>query len=124
MLSVVRRQGQSFGVSNWARPSHLGVGYSEDGRMYTLNTIERHSVCYGISRDAFNLGENGGGMSIIENVQPNMMSNSPGAVCYALYAYDMHKGATNSGPTVMIINEERNGKRTEEPSADIQGTSR
>lgn len=34
---------------NGARPSHRGGGYSEDGRMFTLNTIERHVVCYGIS---------------------------------------------------------------------------
>lgn len=31
---------------NGARPSHLGKGFSEDGTMYTLNTIEQHSVCY------------------------------------------------------------------------------
>ena len=29
-----------------SRPSHLGKGFSEDGKMYTLNTIEQHSVCY------------------------------------------------------------------------------
>ena len=33
---------------NGARPSHKGSGISEDGRMFTLNTIERHAVCYGI----------------------------------------------------------------------------
>ena len=26
-----------------------GGGYSEDGRMFTLNTVEKHAVCYGIS---------------------------------------------------------------------------
>ena len=31
---------------NGARPSHLGKGFSEDGTMYTLNTIEQHSVCF------------------------------------------------------------------------------
>ena len=34
---------------NGSRPSHQGGGYSEDGRMFTLNTIEKHAVCYGIS---------------------------------------------------------------------------
>jgi hypothetical protein len=33
---------------NGARPSHMGKGYSEDGKMYTLNTIEQHSVCYSV----------------------------------------------------------------------------
>lgn len=31
---------------NGARPSHMGRGYHDDGTMYTLNTIEQHSVCY------------------------------------------------------------------------------
>lgn len=31
---------------NGARPSHLGRGFNDDGTMYTLNTIEQHSVCY------------------------------------------------------------------------------
>ena len=31
---------------NGARPSHMGNGYSDSGTMYTLNTIEQHSVCY------------------------------------------------------------------------------
>ena len=31
---------------NGARPSHMGKGFSDDGKMYTLNTIEQHSVCY------------------------------------------------------------------------------
>lgn len=33
---------------NGARPSHMGKGFSEDGTMYTLNTIEQHSVCYSV----------------------------------------------------------------------------
>ena len=31
---------------NGSRKSHLGKSFSEEGVMYTLNTIERHSVCY------------------------------------------------------------------------------
>lgn len=41
---------------NGARPSHMGKGFSEDGRMYTLNTIEQHSVCYTV--DCRNLRTN------------------------------------------------------------------
>lgn len=33
---------------NGARPSHQGNGYSEEGKMFTLNTIENHAVCYRI----------------------------------------------------------------------------
>lgn len=34
---------------NGQRPSHQGDGYRVTDRMYTLNTIDRHAVCYGIS---------------------------------------------------------------------------
>lgn len=33
---------------NGSRPSHLGTGFSESGVMYTLNTLEKHSVCYAV----------------------------------------------------------------------------
>lgn len=33
---------------NGARPSHLGKGFNADETMYTLNTIEQHSVCYSV----------------------------------------------------------------------------
>ena len=68
---------------NGARPSHMGKGWSEDGTMYTLNTIEQHSVCYGISRSCLKggIGSNGG-MPVEENIQPSMTANGCGAVCY------------------------------------------
>lgn len=34
----------------------MGKGFSEDGQMYTLNTIEQHSVCYTV--DCRNLRTN------------------------------------------------------------------
>lgn len=40
---------------NGSRPSHRGGGYSEEGKMFTINTIERHAVCYAI----FKLKDNG-----------------------------------------------------------------
>lgn len=40
MVEVIAIEG------NGARPSHRGGGYSEDGKMFTLNTIERHVVCF------------------------------------------------------------------------------
>lgn len=41
-MSIIALEG------NGARPSHMGKGFSDDGTMYTLNTIEQHSVCYAI----------------------------------------------------------------------------
>ena len=34
---------------NGSRDSHRGDGYKESDTMFTLNTVEQHSVCYGIS---------------------------------------------------------------------------
>lgn len=31
---------------NGSRPSHMGAGFSNCGQMYTLNTIEQHSICF------------------------------------------------------------------------------
>ena len=65
---------------NGARPSHLGKGFSEDGTMYTLNTIEQHSVCYGIDQQG---GKSNCGYA--ENVMPTLCSDShgtPHAVCF------------------------------------------
>lgn len=68
---------------NGARPSHLGKGFSDDGTMYTLNTIEQHSVCYGISRSALKGGEGAnGGMPIEENLMPGIVAQGTGGICY------------------------------------------
>ena len=63
----------------------MGNGFNEDGIMYTLNTIEQHSVCYGISRSCLK-GGNGsnGGMPIGEDTMPSMVAQGTGAVCYAI----------------------------------------
>lgn len=39
---------------NGQRESHLGNGYAESDQMYTLNTVEKHAVCYGIGSYASN----------------------------------------------------------------------
>lgn len=33
---------------NGSRPSHRGGGYRKDGRSFTLNTVDRHCVCYAV----------------------------------------------------------------------------
>ena len=39
---------------NGQRESHQGNGYVESDQMYTLNTVEKHAVCYGIGSYASN----------------------------------------------------------------------
>lgn len=58
---------------NGARPSHMGNGYSESDTMYTLNTIEQHSVCYSV--DCRNLNTN-------EEVSGTLQAKSNGGFSY------------------------------------------
>ena len=58
---------------NGSRPSHLGNGYSESETMYTLNTIEQHSVCYSV--DCRNLCTN-------EEVSGTLQAKNVGGFSY------------------------------------------
>ena len=51
---------------NGMRPSHLGKGYSEEQASFTLNTVEKHAVAYGVG--AYN--------------SKGMMSDNPAAGFY------------------------------------------
>ena len=69
---------------NGCRPSHKGDGYAVSETMYTLNTIERHGVAYGLGRDTFNCGQNASfSLSLDEEIQPTMTSKGPGAVAHS-----------------------------------------
>ena len=50
---VVEESPVYFLEGNSARPSHLGNGYSDSDKMYTLNTVDRHSVAYGVTPASF-----------------------------------------------------------------------
>ena len=66
---------------NGSRPSHHGDGYKDSETMYTLNTVEQHSVAYGIDRAAFNQGKNAlYNFAVEEEQQPTMVAKGPGAV--------------------------------------------
>lgn len=65
---------------NGARPSHMGKGFSNDGTMYTLNTIEQHSVCYSISGKQQSL-------ATTKDIASTLGANDykePQSVCYAV----------------------------------------
>ena len=51
---IDRDQNVVFIEGNGQRESHLGNGYAESDQMYTLNTVEKHAVCYGIGSYASN----------------------------------------------------------------------
>lgn len=87
---------------NGSRPSHQGDGYSTDGVMYTLNSVEQHKVCYaiGIDRAAFNQGKNAQYKpQFNDNLQPSLTAKGPGAV---LYAVDVRNSVIDSNTTQTI----------------------
>lgn len=68
---------------NGSRPSHRGDGYDVNCPMYTLNTIERHAVAYGIDQQG---GK--GGANYTCGVAPTLCSDShgtPHAVAFQTY---------------------------------------
>lgn len=63
---------------NGARPSHLGKGFSEDGEMFTLNTIEQHSVCYEVITKQ---------IQIATDISPTLEATDykePHSICYSI----------------------------------------
>ena len=68
---------------NGIRPSHRGGGYSEEGAMFTLNTIEKHAVCYEAPI------ADRGGCWVMSERQMSMMCTHE--ICNSLVSTD-HKG--------------------------------
>ena len=82
--------GQAHGVcyaieGNGARPSHQGSGWSDDEKMFTLNTIEKHAVCYAIEGNVVDRISAKNGKGWCEDVSPTLNTQDKHAVCYAVY---------------------------------------
>jgi DNA (cytosine-5)-methyltransferase 1 len=61
-----------------------GKGWKED-TSYTLNTIDRPAVAYGLDRASFNQGQNAKfDFTVTEESQPTLTARGPGAVCHEL----------------------------------------
>ena len=61
-----------------------GKGWN-DRACYTLNTIDRPAVAYGIDRAAYNQGQNAKyDFSILEEQQPTLVARGPGATCHTI----------------------------------------
>ena len=78
-----------------------GKGWKED-TSYTLNTVDRPAVAYGLDRASFNQGQNAKfDFSISDEQQPTLTSKGPGAVAYEQTTYSMTTG------DYMQVNEEK-----------------
>lgn len=62
-----------------------GKGWREDAS-YTLNTIDRPAVAYGLDRASFNQGQNAKfDFTVTEESQPTIVARGPGAVAQPIY---------------------------------------
>ncbi|MGI6256618.1 MAG: DNA cytosine methyltransferase [Anaerovoracaceae bacterium] len=77
-MAVVAVQGSMIGRKDENGPQ--GDGYNEETE-YTLNTVDRHAVAYGIDRAAFNQGKNAKyDFAVTEEKEPTIVARGPGAV--------------------------------------------
>ena len=77
-------QGSMIGRKSKNGPN--GSGINQD-TSFTLNTVDRHAVAYGIDRAAFNQGKNAlYNFAIEEEKQPTMVAKGPGAVAEPTYS--------------------------------------
>ena len=72
---------QGNGIDRADNAGCNGKGWKED-TAYTLNTIDRPAVAYGLDRASFNQGQNAKfDFTITEENQPTLTARGPGAVC-------------------------------------------
>ena len=76
-------QGSMIGRKDENGPQ--GDGVNEDVS-FTLNTVDKHAVAYGIDRAAFNQGENAKfGFTVEKEIEPTIVAKGPGAVAAPTY---------------------------------------
>ena len=79
-IAVVAVQGSMIGRDLKNGPHGSGVGKDVS---FTLNTVDRHAVAYGIDYAAFNCGKNAKfGISIEPEVEPTMVAKGANAVAH------------------------------------------
>lgn len=82
-MAVVCVQGSVIGRDDKNGPQGNGVNEEVS---FTLNTIDKHAVAYGIDRAAFNQGKNAlYDFAVEENLEPTMVAKGPGAVAAPTY---------------------------------------
>ena len=82
-MAVVSIQGSMIGRKDKNGPQ--GSGVNEDVS-FTLDSVDRHAVAYGIDRATFDMGQNAKfDISIKEEVEPSMVAKGPGAVAHPVY---------------------------------------
>ena len=83
-----------------------GKGWKED-TCYTLNTIDRPAVAYGLDRASFNQGQNAKfDFSVTEESQPCLTARGPGAVVHASKASFFTRAGEGAADTLVATDYE------------------
>ena len=97
-MAVVAVQGSMIGRADKNGPQ--GSGVNEDVS-FTLDSVDRHAVAYGIDRAAFNQGINAKyNIAVEEELEPTIVAKGPGAVAEPTYSLGKYTHFTHAGKDV------------------------
>ena len=97
-MAVVVVQGSMIGRADKNGPQ--GSGVNEDVS-FTLDSVDRHAVAYGIDRAAFNQGINAKyNIAVEEELEPTIVAKGPGAVAEPTYSLGKGTHFTHAGKDV------------------------
>ena len=97
-MAVVAVQGSMIGRADKNGPQ--GSGVNEDVS-FTLDSVDRHAVAYGIDRAAFNQGINAKyNIAVEEELEPTIVAKGPGAVAEPTYSLEKGTHFTHAGKDV------------------------
>ena len=97
-MAVVAVQGSMIGRADKNGPQ--GSGVNEDVS-FTLDSVDRHAVAYGIDRAAFNQGINAKyNIAVEEELEPTIVAKGPGAVAEPTYSLGKGTHFTHAGKDV------------------------
>ena len=97
-MAVVAVQGSMIGRADKNGPQGSGVNEDES---FTLDSVDRHAVAYGIDRAAFNQGINAKyNIAVEEELEPTIVAKGPGAVAEPTYSLGKGTHFTPAGKDV------------------------
>ena len=103
---VIAVQGSMLGRKTENGPQGSGVN---EGGSFTLNTVDRHAVAYGLDRSSFNSGYKAGfGFDVAEEIVPTMVASGPNAVGAPVYSTSKstyHMMATKNTANTLVASD-------------------
>ena len=97
-MAVVAVQGSMIGRADKNGPQGSGVNEDES---FTLDSVDRHAVAYGIDRAAFNQGINAKyNIAVEEELEPTIVDTGTGGVAAPTYSLEKGTHFTHAGKDV------------------------